>query len=342
MTDKKWLKATGVLRFSRHNGTKAARFGGCFSFCLARAACTGLLAVSVSLTVLYPAQALEGGQSSYLKGYRDFLSGVLPPPGIQFREDLYIYSGKEKSPIPGRRLLGVGLHSYASIIGFTAITPWRVLGGNYAFAVRAAASHNVVDRSVTTPAGATTTVGGRFTGFNDMVFSPIVLGWHAGNWHMNTSAVVWAPVGQYDSTRLVNTGRNFWSWSPQIAITYLDQQAGYEISGALSHVFNYENPKTLYRSGNVAHFDFAMSKQIMPGFWVGAVGYIMEQLTDDSGSGNALGDRRAQVFGIGPGVRYILRDGKIPVALVAKYYREFSARNTTAGDAASLSLRLFY
>jgi hypothetical protein len=52
------------------------------------------------------AHALEGGQSHYLKGYRDFLSGVMPPVGVLWRNDLYSYSARN-----GRRSRQAGSRS---------------------------------------------------------------------------------------------------------------------------------------------------------------------------------------------------------------------------------------
>lgn len=45
-----------------------------------------LLAAPIALTALLSsANAMEGGQSAYLKGYRDFLTGVVPSQGVQIR-----------------------------------------------------------------------------------------------------------------------------------------------------------------------------------------------------------------------------------------------------------------
>jgi hypothetical protein len=75
---------------------------------------------------------------------------------------------------------------------------------------------------------------------------------------------------------------------------------------------------------------------------LGVVGYAMTQVTPDSGLGNRLGAHKSEAYGIGPGLRYVLNSGPNPITLVAKYYREFSGRNTTTGDAASLSVRFFF
>ena len=300
-----------------------------------------LTAVVLSAATTVPAAfATESGQSPYLKGYRDFLSGVLPPPGVQFRQDLHVYSGQENSRIPQGQL-ATDVHNVTSVVALTFVTPMQVWGGNYGFALRGAATASSADRTVTSRVGQNI-ASGDVTGFNDIVVTPLALGWHRGNWHWNVSASVWMPIGTYDAGRLVNTGRNYWSWAPQAAITYLDREKGWEFSAAASYLVNSENTATRYRSGDIAHVDLAAMKAIAPRLWIGAVGYVMSQATDDSGAGNTLGARRAQVFGAGPALRYVIAAGDKPVMLTAKYYREFSARNTTEGDGGAISLRFHF
>ncbi len=299
---------------------------------------SAILTAGAFVGVTSSAFATEGGQGPYLRGYRDFMSGVLPPPGVQLRYDLNFYSGHENSRIPQGQL-ATSLRSISNILGVVGVTPAQLWGGNYGFAIRVATTHLSADRTVTN-GPRRSAASGSLTGLNDLVISPFVLGWHHGNWHWNVSASVWLPVGDYQATRFTNTGRNYWSWSPQFAVTYLDRTAGLELSAALAYVVNYENTATQYRSGDVAHVDVAAMKSIAPRLSIGAVGYVMSQVTDDVGAGATLGSRRAQVFGAGPAIRYMIRAGHTPVFLTAKYYREFSARNTAEGDQGALSLRV--
>jgi hypothetical protein len=298
------------------------------------------VAASTAIDEPRPARALEGGQSAYAKGLRDFMSGVLPPPGVLLRNDVTAYSGRENSQIPQGQL-SVGLRGYANIFSATVSTPLRILGGNYAFGARFAGTDVDADSSVTTRRG-TTTRSGTVTGLNDMVLNPVIVGWHAGNLHWNVATAVWIPAGGYETTRLANTGKNYWSWSPQLAATYADPQSGWEISAAFIYLFNFENTETRYRSGDVLHIDVSLGRRILPRMTLGVVGYLMEQTTGDSGAGATLGERKAQVVGLGPGARFDLSAGATPVTLVAKYYREFSARHTTQGDSATLSVRVHF
>ena len=284
--------------------------------------------------------AMEGIQSPYLKGYRDFLSGVLPPPGVQVREDLYVYSGSERSTIPQGQL-AVSYKTVTNILGATVVTPYRVFGGDFGFAVRGAYSDITADQALTPPAPRPAVVrSGSLDAFHDVVISPVIVGWHAGNWHWNVSASVWLPVGAYDKTRLVNTGKNYVAVSPQMGVTYLDPKSGWEFSGAGIFVTSYYNPATSYRSGDAIHVDLAAGKMLTSQFKLGVVGYWAQQLNGDSGAGAIFGDRKVRVAGVGPGATFTFVVDAVPVTLVAKYYREFDAQNTTQGDAGTLSMRV--
>lgn len=293
-----------------------------------------LVAVSIS------ANAMEAGQSPVLRGYRDFLAGVLPAPGVQVRHDLYMYSGTERSTIPQGQLR-VDLKGVANILGVTAVTPYQILGGNYAFAVRGGVTDLHTDQTLVMPPPRPTIVrSGDLTALNDIVIVPFIVGWHSGPLHWNVSAAVHMPAGSYDKIRISNTGKNVWSLSPQFGATYFDPKSGWEVSGSGVYVVSTTNTDTNYRSGDIAHFDYAIGKMLSPQLKLGVVGYYAQQITADSGTGAIFGDRKLRVAGIGPGATFTFLVAKTAVSVVAKYYREFDAQNTTQGDAGSLSVRV--
>jgi hypothetical protein len=299
--------------------------------------CVLLLAAALVLVGTMNARAMEGGQSPYFKGYRDFMTGVLPSPGVQVREDLFIYSGTERSTIPQGQL-SVGLKAVSSVLAVTAVTPYQILGGDYGFALRGAVMQVNASQSVAAPRG-TLGASGRLDGFNDIVATPFIVGWHAGYLHWNVSTSVWIPAGSFDKNRTANTGKNVWGLSPQFGATYFNTKTGWEVSGAAIYVISSTNTDTNYRSGDMAHFDFAFGKALSPQFKLGLVGYYAQQLTADSGTGAILGARKLRIAGVGPGVTYSFMLNEVAVNLVAKYYREFDAQNTTQGDVGSLSMR---
>ncbi len=267
------------------------------------------------------------------------MSGVLPSPGVYVREDTYIYRGTERSTVPQGQLR-VDLNAVAHILNATVVTPYQILGGNYAYSVRGAYS----DISATQSAAlnrprVTMTRTGSVSAFNDIVVSPLIVGWHSGYFHWNAGASVWMPAGDYDKTRLVNTGRNYWSVVPQFNATYFDPRAGWDVSASSMYIVSYENTATHYNSGDVIQIDLAAGKMISPQFKLGVVGYYLQQITPDSGIGDIVGDRKLRVAGAGPAATFSFSVNNVPLNVVAKYYREFSAQNTTQGGSGTLSIR---
>ncbi len=300
---------------------------------------SAVLAAPLMLFFLLPASAMEGGQSAYFKGYRDFLTGVVPKQGVQIRHDLYVYSGTERSTIPQGQLT-LGVKQVSNVLGLTYVTPYRILGGDYAFAIRGGVTNLDANQSLLNRFGITTRRSGELTAFNDIVINPIVIGWHAGNFHWNVLAAVFLPAGNYDKNRLPNTGRNVWGVSPQFGATYFDPKSGWELSGAAIYMTSTANADTNYKSGDIVHVDLAAGKMLTRAFKLGVVGYYAQQLSADSGAGAIFGHRKLRAAGIGPGVTYTFALNDSVVSLVAKYYREFSAQNTTQGDSGTLSLRI--
>lgn len=282
--------------------------------------------------------AMEGGQSPYLKGYRDFLTGVLPDVGVQVRHDLYFYNGTERSTLPQGQLT-LGLKQVSNILGVTVVTPYRLFGGDFAFSVRGGVNGLDADQTLVTRLG-TNKRTGSLTGMTDVALNPVIIGWHAGHFHWNVTTTVFMPAGNYDKNRIANTGRNAWALSPQFGLTYFDPKSGWEVSGAAIYINSFANTDTNYRSGDIVHVDYAVGRMLTPQLKIGAVGYYAQQLGADSGAGATLGSRKLRIAGIGPGVTFTFVVNDMIVNMVAKYYREFDAQNTSQGDSGTLSLRV--
>jgi hypothetical protein len=84
--------------------------------------------------------------------------------------------------------------------------------------------------------------------------------------------------------------------------TYFDPQTGHEFSAVVGATYNLINPATQYKNGFDGHLDWGASQFLSASFQVGAVGYVYDQLTGDSGPGAKLGPFESRVIGIGPQV----------------------------------------
>jgi hypothetical protein len=92
-------------------------------------------------------------------------------------------------------------------------------------------------------------------GFTDMVITPAILGWSAGNFHWSTGLSIYAPTGQYSPNDLAPLGKNFWTFEPFVAGTYLNTKYGQEASLQIAFDANTVNPATDYHSGCQLNID---------------------------------------------------------------------------------------
>jgi hypothetical protein len=279
------------------------------------------------------AYAAEDGTSSYLKGYKDFLSGVLPTdPGLYLRNDVLYYNGAiDATLIGGKVRLGLNQWSVSDVISPTIVTPFNILGGTYAFGGIVPVSKLNVDIGIDTAKGGMNSSDSTVN-LDDVYVNPIILGWSAGNFHWMALVSIAMPAGPYNKNNLANTGLNYWSVQPQFSITYLDPATGLDVSAAFAYVINSENRATNYLTGNIFHLDWAVGKQLDPTWKVGVVGYLMEQVTGDSGSGATLGADKASVWALGPAATYSFAINGRPFTLIAKWTHEIAATNTFLGN----------
>jgi len=115
-------------------------------------------------------------------------------------------------------------------------------------------------------------------------------------------------------------------------------KGGPEFSLTAGFTYNFMTPATGYQSGIDVHLDFGASYPIAKPFYVGAVGYIYNQISDDSGAPANLGGYRSRVMGVGPqgGWRFFL--GKVAVDVNLRGYYEFAAQNRPQGANAWLTV----
>ena len=96
------------------------------------------------------------------------------------------------------------------------------------------------------------------------------------------------PVGSYNPDRLANIGIGHGAIDAGGAYTYLNTKTGTEFSATLGFTGNFTNPSTNYTNGIDSHLDLAASQFLNQQFFVGAVGYVYQQLTPDRASARSL------------------------------------------------------
>ncbi len=230
------------------------------------------------------------------------------------------------------------------VLSLTYVTPLKILGGTYAVNVTPTVMQMDVNvgvglPSVILPVGPgiptgpiSITRGDTTVAQGDTVFSPLILGWQEGNFYWNFALFGFAPTGEYSKNELANTSLNHWAVMPRLAASYFNPKTGFQVSGAAIYSWNFENPATDYKTGEILNLDGSITKNF-GALGVGGVGYAMIQTTGDSGSGARLGSFESRVYGAGPIVTYTLGAGTpTALTLIAKWYAEFDAQNTFEGN----------
>jgi len=284
-----------------------------------------ILAAFVLTLVLsgVPVYATEGGGTHYVGGNEDFMAGALPPPGMYSILYAVNYSAKKVNNNDGNDSmagLDFKLNVNALAFRFIHVTKMKLLGADWGWHVIVP----LVNQSVKIGAFG---IDESKTGLGDIEFSPLVLGWHfSKNMHLIGAIDFMAPTGKFDTTEVVNIGRNYWTIAPIIAPTYISD-GGFEVSAKFQYFFNTENNDTKYTSGNEFLCDYLIGQHI--GNWnVGLNGLLYKQITDDESNGVTVSNNKGQNYSVGPAIQYNYKN----MFFNAKYQWDTSVRNQPEGQ----------
>jgi hypothetical protein len=265
------------------------------------------------------AYATEGGGGAYPNGAEDFMAGALPPPGTYFLDYVDYYHASSLKDNHGDRLVpDFDLDVAVNVFRLVHVTKLEILGASWAMHVFLPIMRMDVDATMGNDDK---------TGLGDIIVDPFILGWHSKNVHVTTGLDIYVPVGSYDEDDLANTGRNYWTFEPVAAVTYLGDN-GIELDGKFMYDFNLENPDTDYKSGQEFHFDYTAGYHVDKSLALGVGGYYYYQTTGDSGDGAVFGDFKGRVMAIGPQAMYNYKN----MAFTLKWQKEFEARNRPEGN----------
>lgn len=302
--------------------------------------------LAASIAGVGDALAAEGGGSHYLQGtYGDFAMALAGPPGFYVRNDLMYYDASV-GPVSSGKFILDDLSQKAWINGFRVIylpeskpfgaTPGIVLGLPYVIDVEARGSGI---------APLQTSAKGNRDGLADpYLFS--FLNWDLGGFHHLTAGItIFSDFGSYDADRIINLGRNYWSFDPTISYTWLNNDNGREFSMTTGLMFNTENRATDYRTGTEFHLDWMLAQHLPGKIAIGLEGYIYEQISDDDGRlANAIpvGDDgfRSSGWGLGPALTWTPKVAGKDITLIAKWIHDFDASKRMEGDLVSVGFAL--
>jgi hypothetical protein len=227
---------------------------------------------------------------------------------------------------------------YAETSLFLLQTPWKLLGGQYGGAIVVPYFWMEVKGNV----GLQTrfaTLGPRVrdtsNGFSDVQLIPLMFGWKYGDLKWESRFSVYAPTGGFSTGALANVGRNYWTFEPALAASFISSKIGTELTGFAGFDFNTSNDATDYQTGDQFHLDITLAQHLplFGGFGgIGANGFYYQQFTGDSGSGALLGSFEGMTAGVGPVVSYGYQLGEFDLATEVKWLPELDVTHRLSGD----------
>jgi hypothetical protein len=330
---------------------------------------THALTVSVGLSVLVggaftaPNDALadEGGVSFWLPGLYGSLAAAPVQPGWSLTAMEYYDSVRAGGDVALAREIEIGRFTPRLNVDINASLHSRIDIGlllpSYTFEQRFLGAQATVSM-MTLVGNVDTTLQGTIAGtlgpFGFSKFGsrtddataagdlyPIFnLRWNDGVNNFMTYVTGDLPVGLYDPTSLSNIGIGHYALDGGVGYTYFNPQTGHEFSAVAGLTNNFINPYTDYQNGVDFHLDWGASQFLTKQVLIGAVGYVYNQLTGDSGSGDHVGPFKSRVIGVGPQVGYIFPLGNYQGYLNLKGYGEFDAHDRPSGYNAWLTFSL--
>lgn len=288
---------------------------------------------------LSPATAIaaEGGGTIWIPGQFASFSASPDAPGWQLQTTSYFsrasQSGVASQARGGARVSGrveVQAYDYFSP-GYTFETP--VLGGQ--FFVGATGSYGwmntTVDAVITRRNGRTGELNVSESAYGVSDLTPFAsLKWQFGVHNVMAYVTGNVPTGYFDPNSLAGVGAGYWAIDGGLGYTY-DSGNGLEFSVTAGATYNFMNPTTVYQSGVDGHIEVGASWAIAPPFYIGGVGYLLNQLSDDIGAPADLGGHRSRVAGAGPQMGWSFQVSGVEVDVNLRGYAEFAAQNRPEG-----------
>ncbi len=297
-----------------------------------------------ALALAPAARADQGGVPFWLSGQMPSLAATPPSPGWSIALNPYVYNGSASASRTfqiGPTLVGGVKTSMPLLFAQAAYAPEpKVFGGqlNLGLGFGFGTNRTSVSLTLSNPP-LSVSRSQSVTGALDLY--PIAsLFWNKGvsNWMVYVTGDI--PVGDYNSRRLANLGIGHGAVDLGGGYTYLDPKAGHEFTAVFGATFNFENPHTNYTNGVDLHLDWAASQFLSAHWEVGVVGYVYDQVSADSGSGDRVGSFESKVAALGPEVGYVFAVGQRSAYLNLRGYWEFAAEHRVQGSAFYLTLAL--
>jgi hypothetical protein len=320
-----------------------------------------LIVATISLSSV-GARAEEG--SHYFPGavssFTDMLPVNLGSETIGVADDSIYYHGSNNH-------LGLNATTYTNDLALLYQFPWAIkfLPGEPQYSVAFGVPYTwlKVNASVKVAKNTFVPVKNTDNGFGDVAMFPIMLGWSKIKCNgigeaatlkyilrYQTQLGIYAPTGDFDQHSFARVGRNFWTFEPGAAVSFLRFRyrmiPGYpkipllfENTLSAGFDFNTKNNETHWQTGDQFHLDGTVAVH-MPvdtvgsAVGVGVSGFFYQQITGDTGKGDPNGSNEAMTTGVGPDLSFISNlSQKLHIAADVKWLPELSVSNRLQGNA---------
>lgn len=268
--------------------------------------------------------AAEGGSSQYLPGfYGDFGMGMAGESGT-YLSNFFGYSWNEDATSESSLLF--------ELPGVIHVSETKILGATYS----AGFFPYVLRTTYTTKENGNVKQDLERGGAGDMYALPLALSWQWGEFSFYAFEGIVVPTGAYDKGRMLNAGRNSWTFDNNLSMTWSPDEGKYDLSLTFGYMVNTENHATHYRTGDEVHIDYSVGYYVLPSLGVGVTGSYYRQVTPDSGIGVPVDAFEGEYSSIGPVVTYTVKLGDRDVAFSAKWLHEYDVNNHVPYDYAIL------
>jgi hypothetical protein len=283
------------------------------------------------------------------------MAGMLPPAGTSLFINYFTLApninklkdnaGRNQA-IPGLGKVDFKTSVVVNSMRYLSVTKHKLLGGDLVWNVIVP----VVYQHTSMSAGPVDLGKQSKTGLGDIEVGGGIQ-WHSATLHNLVGFDITAPTGSYDKGDPVNIGRNYWSFQPVWAVTYLGDKKslipGFETSLKMMYFINTINAATSYTSGQEFTTDYFVGQHVDK--WVfGANGNFYYQLTNDKQYGRTAVDPfsgqrtgvKGESFTAGPLVQYNFDNHK--GCVTGKYQFAVYDKNRAEGDTFWLKLVLAF
>jgi hypothetical protein len=152
---------------------------------------------------------------------------------------------------------------------------------------------------------------------------------------------VTAPTGKNSDRITLNPGADVWSFNPYYTFTYF-LTPKLSMSSRIHYLWTSENHNTGpgpmnpdFQAGQAIHLNYAMAYAVSDTLRLGVAGYYLRQLEEDEQDGHDMKNSEEEVFAVGPGLVWHLREN---LTFMGAINWELRAENRPEGVRSTLRL----